>query len=322
MHLKPQAITEGIATAAAAVVLSLLSLHFPLMIFFYLLSALPIAVLAVRQRLAAAVTASLGAMALLAAIVGVGAGISFALYFLLVGCALGYGLSKGTDGFRRIGLGYFGCLAFLIGLMIIYQAVTGHAFVQVFFRQMQTATAQWLKVYAAAGHYSAAQIDRTAKVFGQALVQMKRDFPTMVLLIPFGISWILNLLLDLILARLQIAQPRVLSLSHWRLPKSLRDFLFIVLMGLLVAQLAGAGSNLYVLTLMGITTFVYGLMGLSCCFWFFNSRLPRESMGRKTVIVLIVMVVPSSLSILSILGVLDAYTPLRLRIILREGKRR
>lgn len=45
-------------------------------------------------------------------------------------------------------------------------------------------------------------------------------------------------------------------------------------------------------------------------------------MGRKTVIVLIVMVVPSSLSILSILGVLDAYTPLRLRIILREGKRR
>lgn len=108
MHLKPQAITEGIATAAAAVVLSLLSLHFPLMIFFYLLSALPIAVLAVRQRLAAAVTASLGAMALLAAIVGVGAGISFALYFLLVGCALGYGLSKGTDGFRRIGLGYFG----------------------------------------------------------------------------------------------------------------------------------------------------------------------------------------------------------------------
>ena len=62
MHLKPQAITEGIATAAAAVVLSLLSLHFPLMIFFYLLSALPIAVLAVRQRLAAAVTASLGAM--------------------------------------------------------------------------------------------------------------------------------------------------------------------------------------------------------------------------------------------------------------------
>jgi uncharacterized protein YybS (DUF2232 family) len=206
--------------------------------------------------------------------------------------------------------------------MIIYQAVTGHAFVQVFFRQMQTATAQWLKVYAAAGHYSAAQIDRTAKVFGQALVQMKRDFPTMVLLIPFGISWILNLLLDLILARLQIAQPRVLSLSHWRLPKSLRDFLFIVLMGLLVAQLAGAGSNLYVLTLMGITTFVYGLMGLSFCFWFFNRRLPRESMGRKTVIVLIVMVVPSSLSILSILGVLDAYTPLRLRIILREGKRR
>lgn len=322
MHLKPQAITEGIATAAAAVVLSLLSLHFPLMIFFYLLSALPIAVLAVRQRLAAAVTASLGAMALLAAIVGVGAGISFALYFLLVGCALGYGLSKGADGFRRIGLGYFGCLVFLIGLMIIYQAVTGHAFVQVFFRQMQTATAQWLKVYAAAGHYSAAQIGRTVKVFGQALVQMKRDFPTMVLLIPFGISWILNLLLDLILARLQIAQPRVLPLSHWRLPKSLRDFLFIVLMGLLVAQLAGAGSNLYVLTLMGITTFVYGLMGLSFCFWFFNRRLPRESMGRKTVIVLIVMVVPSSLSILSILGVLDAYTPLQLRIILREGKRR
>ena len=143
-------------------------------------------------------------------------------------------------------------------------------------------------------------------------------------MMPFFIAWANVVVCDTLLKRLKVPVTAMPSLSQWRVPRSLKTFLLIIVVFLLVVEIGGLTMipEIYTYTLMQIVYYVYILMGIGFLFWLVNRKRKKESMGLKVLIVAICLLVPFTSYIISMLGVADIYMNVRQLIEMKDGMKK
>ncbi|MGN0194127.1 MAG: DUF2232 domain-containing protein [Pseudoramibacter sp.] len=245
------------------------------------------------------------------------------LYLALAGIGLAWVYQREVDGKRRIAFAYLAIFISVIGGMVFYQLVHHTAFMSVLVKNIEAFGKNLTASYKDQAMFTKAQSAQVASAIESMINQTELMLPSFFLIAPFFAAWLLVLICDRVVKRTRAVAKPLKPLSHWMMSKPLRNFLLVLLIVLLITQwAAGSGNHIYITTLNELTDACFSMMGLSFLYWVFNRKLPRESMGRKIIICLVLMIIPSSVMLLSLLGVIDVYTNLRLVIILRDSTRR
>jgi uncharacterized protein YybS (DUF2232 family) len=245
------------------------------------------------------------------------------LYLALAGIGLAWVYEREMDGKGRIVSAYLAIFLTVIGGMVFYQILHHTSFISVLVKQIEAFGKNLMATYKNSAVFTKAQSAQVASAVESMIDETKLMVPSVFLILPFFVAWLLILACDQTVKRTRAAAKPLKPLSHWQMSKPLRNFLLVMLIVLLIAQwAAGSGDHIYITTLSELVDTCFSLMGLSFLYWVFNRKLPRESMGRKIIICLVLMIIPSSVMILSMIGVIDVYTNLRLVIVLRDSTRR
>lgn len=316
MRKKPNAITQATGFAAVAVITAVLCRFVPMVVVLYYFMPMPMALLAKRFRLRAALIPAIAASGVLFLLMPPLMALEFALYLLAVGGVISFAYAKNVRGFYKLAAAYVAQLVMFIAAIAIYQASTGKAFsdqIVAAFRESIKNAAQMSDLMDAANITQAA---------GTLIQQVKLLMPSVVLITPFFAAWILLLICDHTLKTRGIESSPVPPLSHWFMPRSASRFLLIILLVVFIANFTSGAQNIYIVTLTQLTDFAFGIMGLSFLFWVFNRRRNRESTGVKVVILVIcafLYVIMAEL--LPLIGIIDVYSNMRLHIMLRDKRR-
>ena len=318
--MKPKALTEGALLCALSVVLALMCYYLPFMIVLYIFIPIPIIVLCRRQGFAVSMISSVAAMFILFFLIDVVSAATFGMYMILVGCGLGYAYYKGKNGFSKMVAGYLSILITLFGMLIIAQVVTGQNFIEMTVTQMTEMSHQVVETYKEIGLLSPEQIGTMEGTLEQFMSSVKMTIPLSFLMAPFFIAWINIIFSDKLLKRLGMSVDPLPPLSAWRVPKSLKNVLVIVVVFLLIKEFGGFKSvpEIYSYTLMQLAYYVYVAMGFSFVFWWMNRKKKKESVGLKVLIVVISILIPFASYLISMLGVADIYINLRLIIQIKD----
>lgn len=245
------------------------------------------------------------------------------LYLALAGIGLAWVYEREVNGKKRMAAAYLAVFATVIGGMVFYQLVHHTAFMNTLVKDIEAFGKNVIATYKNSAVFTKAQSAQVTAAVNSLIDQTEEMLPSFFLIVPFFAAWLLILACDRTVKRTRAAAQPLKPLSHWAMPKPLRNFLLVMLIVLLIAQwAAGSGTHIYITTFSELVDTCFSLMGLSFLYWVFNRRRQRESLGRKILICLVLMIIPSSVMILSMIGVIDVYTNLRLVIILRDSTRR
>ena len=215
------------------------------------------------------------------------------------------------------------CLgAKIIGGMIVYQIVHHTAFIGVLAKGIEAYAKNLTASYQNTDIFTKSQMAQVQSAIDSLIDQTKQALPSFFLILPIFAAWILVIACDKTVSRTRPAAQPLRPISHWMMSKPLRNFLLILLIVLLIAQFTVGSGNIYVTTLNNLVDLGFSMMGLSFLYWLFNRRLPKESMGRKVLICIVLLIIPSSAMFLSLIGIVDVYTNMRLIIVLRDSGRR
>ncbi|MDD2413821.1 MAG: DUF2232 domain-containing protein [Eubacteriaceae bacterium] len=322
--MKTKAITEGALLCALTVLLSLLCYYVPLMIILYIFIPVPMVVLAKRQDMRTTVVSSLAASAILFFFIDMMSGLTFAFYLIIVGCGLGYCYKKQQSGFMKMATAYMGIFITLIAFLIVFQMLSGVSFIATLSKDFTTISEQVLQTYQSTGIFSADQMTTLTNSVGQIVTELKLMIPSAFLMAPFFVGWAICIGCDTILKKIKSQNVPLQPVSQWQAPRSLKNILLVLALFLLIVQFAGieAVPQIYVVTLIEITTLIYGVMGLSFVFWMINRKKDHEVMGWKILIVIVVLIIPMATTILAMIGILDGYTSLRAAIVMKDGEKK
>lgn len=311
--MKPKAIAEGGLLCAIAVLMACLCTYVPIFVIFYIFIPLPIVVCAQRQGFLTALISSVAASLIVFFLIDWMTALLYAMYFILVGCSLGWTYYKKQKGFIRIGAAYVAILITLIVSLVLLQMTAGVNFVDMLVREMTTIMNDVTKFYESSGLLSAEQFSAFSTAAQGILNNFKLLIPSAFLLAPAIVAWLNILLCDKMLIKLKADIIPFKPLSQWRLPRSLAIFLLFMTVGLSVVELIGkdAVPQIYTYTILEIVEFIYLLMGISFLFWFFNRKYEKEKTGIKILIILVIALISVAASIVSFIGIADIYLHLR-----------
>lgn len=306
---------------ALAVVIALFSSYVPFLLLLFFLIPVPMVILAEKQGFKVTLIASLAATLILLMFMDPLTAASYGIYMIFVGCGLGYMYYKRKDGFLKLAVAYCGVFAALILMLVLLQVLTGQNFVAMLTETIDTSSAQVMDVYRSLGAFPEDQLSLLQTAVDQMKETMKMVIPLAFLVAPFFIGWVNVLVSDVILKRMRMPVNPLLPLSRWRLPRSFKNFLILVVIALLVIDLAhiDAIPAVYTYTLMMIIYLLYFLMGISFVFWLINRKRTKESMGFKILIVVLCLLIPYISYIISFVGVADIYIDVRKFIENRDG---
>lgn len=323
-NMNVRSITEGGLICAIAVILALLCYYVPFMILLYIFIPVPIVVLTKRRGLRPAVIASIAASVLLFCFIDAMSALTYALYLVLVGCTIGWCYYKEKDGFIRLGVGYIAIFISLVISIVVLQKVSGTSLISDLSKEIDTGVQNAINLYQSQGLLSGDQLNTVTSQMNQLVENIKLMIPSAFLIMPFFVSWVNIILSDKILKRTGHSVKPLRPLSHWILPRSLKNFLMIVILFLLAAQIFQfeAIPQIYISTFDALTNFIFGLMGLSFIFWLIFRKRPKQTIGPKILTIVILMFIPFSSMILTLAGVVDVYTGIRYVIILRDEEKR
>ena len=243
-------------------------------------------------------------------------------YLALTGIGLSWMYEKEMSGKQRMIAAYAAVFLSIIGGMIVYQIVHHTAFIGVLAKGIETYAKNLTASYQNTDIFTKSQMAQVQSAIDSLIDQTKQALPSFFLILPFFAAWILVIACDKTVSRTRPAAQPLRPISHWMMSKPLRNFLLILLIVLLIAQFTAGSGNIYVTTLNNLVDLGFSMMGLSFLYWLFNRRLPKESMGRKVLICIVLLIIPSSAMFLSLIGIVDVYTNMRLIIVLRDSGRR
>lgn len=319
--MKTKAITEGAMLCALAVIIALFSSYVPFLLLLFFLIPVPMVILAEKQGFKVTLIAGLAATLILFMFMDPLTAGGYGIYMIFVGCSLGYMYYKRKDGFLKLAAAYAGIFAAIILIIILLQVLTGQNFVAMLTETIDTSSAQVMDVYRSLGAFPEEQLSLLQTAVDQMKETMKMVIPLAFLISPFFIGWANVLISDTILKRMRLQVKPLPQLSKWRLPRSFKNFLIMVVIILLVIDLAHIDTipAVYTYTLMMIIYLLYFLMGISFVYWLINRKRAKESMGLKILIVVLCLFIPYISYIISFVGVADIYIDVRKFIENRDG---
>lgn len=319
--MKTKAITEGALLCALAVVIALFSMYVPFLAVLLVFIPVPMVILTKKHGLKVSVVASLAATLILVFFMDPVSMALYGSYMIFVGCSLGYAYNKGKNGFVKLGIAYAGAFLALLFSIILLQIISGQNFIAMLTQIMDESSKDVLTLYNTMGMFSGEQMGQIQSAIDQGIKTMKMTIPMAFLISPFFVGWANVVLSDTILRRVKIDNEPLRSLSQWRVPTSLKNFLITIVIILLALDLfkIEAVPVIYTYTLTLVIYFIYFIMGLSFTFWFINRKRKKESRGLKILVIVGSIIVPIIASLVSIVGVADIYIDIRRFIENRDG---
>jgi len=315
--MKTRGITEGAMFCALAVILALASFYVPFLVILMFFIPVPMVVLGQRQGLKVSLIASVAATIIIALFLGPINALSFGALLLFVGCSLGYVYHRNASPVIKITAGYIGFGVVVIVSVAIYQFLMGVSFTTDLFQMLQTSTQEVITMYQTSGIMDANQLSTAKEAMDAQIINMKMIMPTAILLIPLVFGFANVAICDAILKRLRYSVKAITPLSQWRMPKSLKYFLFMLLMGSFMIDIfqVTAIPEMYLVNIMNMVYLVYFVMGLSLIFDFMEYKKIYNK-GLKVVVVLIAFFFQF---IVTMIGVADTY--MEIRKIFHEGSK-
>lgn len=321
--MNTKAITEGGVLCGIAVVMALLSYYVPFLLIFYIFVPLPIVVLSKRRGFITSFIASVAASAILFFFIDWPNAVVYAMYLVLVGCSLGFTYHKNYRGVIRMGVAYAAVLITLMGSLFLYQKLSGVVFMDSLMTEIQTAFSQVSHLYESTGLLSGEQLS-TLSGGGEAfLATFKMVIPTAFLVAPIFVAWLNILLCDRVLIRMEEEIIPLNPLSAWRLPRSLKVFMMLLVIVVSIFDFMESKPipEIYLFTITEIINLIFVIMGVSFCFWFFNRKRQKESVGIKVLIVILTLLISPVTYVLSLIGLADSFLRIRDIIGLKDQKK-
>ncbi|KNZ42572.1 YybS family protein [Acetobacterium bakii] len=315
--MKTRGITEGAMFCALAVILALACFYVPFIAILMLFIPVPIIVLGQRQGLKVSLVASVAATIIIALFLGPINALSFGALLLVVGCSLGYTYHRNGSPFIKITVGYLGFGLVVIALIASYQFLMGVSFTADFFQLIETSTKEAITLYETSGIMDTNQLSAAKETMNAQMINMKMIIPTAMLLIPLIFSFANVAISDGILKRLRYSVQGIKPLAQWQMPKSLKYFLFMLLMGSFILDIfqVTAIPEIYTVNIMNLVYLVYFVMGLSLIFDFMEYK-KQDNKALKVVVVMIALLLQF---IVTMIGVADTY--MEIRKIFHEGSK-
>lgn len=319
--MNTRAITEGGLMCGVAVIMALLCYYMPFFLVFYIFIPLPMVVLSKRQGFITALVASIAASIILFFFIDWMSGVVYAMYLILVGCSLGYTYYKDNNGLVRMLVTYGALLITLMASLYMVQVISGVPFISQLTAEMESAMGQVLNFYENSGLLNAEQFAQITVMSKSLLSTMKMVLPSAFLMTPALVAWLNVLLCDRVLKRLKADFTPLKPLTGWRLPRSLKLFMLLLLILTSVLDIVEQDvvPQIYLFTITQLVDYVFILMGLSFFFWLFNRKREKESTGIKIIIVLVCVIFSPLSYVLSLVGVADSFLHLREIISMKDA---
>lgn len=313
--MKTRGITEGAIFCAIAVILALASVYIPIFAILMFFIPVPMVALGKRHGLMVSVVASLAATIMIGMFLGPVNAISFGILLFFVGCSLGYAYYRNMGPVQKIIIGYLGFALVMIAAIVSYQFLMGVNFITLLSQSLDASTPEVLAIYQNTGVMDANQLLLKKEFIDAQVITMKMLIPSVVLLLPLVFGFVNVVSCDAILKRLGYTVKRMKPLRQWKMPKSLKYFLFIFLMGSFIISIFQVTviPEIYVINIMSLVYLVYFVMGLSFIFDF----MAYKKLTNKGIKVLVVFVALAFQFVVTMIGLADTY--MEIRKIFRKG---
>ncbi len=311
--MKTKGVAEGGIVSGLIVVIALISVYFPFSMTLTMLLTLflpvPVVVLGRRHNLMTSVISSLTAMLVLFLFVNPISALTLGVYFCAIGNTLVYGLSKGWNTARRlitVGL----VIVFIIFAGIgLFELITGQRYIELIVKESQVAMDMVLETYRQFGVIKGEQENLIGEAAQSFLKTIPLTIPAMLLILPFVMSWWINLLTVFTFKRLRMPIAPILPLSRWRADTPQKLFLVV----LFIAGWLPIG-DVYKMTFSLIMYTIYAVMGLSFIFYLIEVKRKKPSMWLKVLTVLVAVLFQPLTLLLTMVGMFDVFIDLKGRI--------
>ncbi|NLN97208.1 MAG: DUF2232 domain-containing protein [Eubacteriaceae bacterium] len=311
--MKTKGVAEGGIVSGLVVVIALISIYFPFSMTLTLLLTLflpvPIVVLGRRHNLMTSVISGVTAMLIMFLFVNPISALSLGVYFCAIGNTLVYGLSKGWNTARRIitvGL----VLVFIIFAGIgLFEIITGQRYIEMIASEAKVAMDAVLETYQKLGVFDAEQENLMGEAAQVFIKTIPMTIPAMLLILPFVMSWWINLLTGFTFKRLRMPIAPVLPLSYWKadMPQKVFVVVLFVVGWLPIGEVYKMTFNLIMYT-------IYGVMGLSFIYHLIETKTKKPSMLLKVLTVVATVLFQPVTLLLTMVGMFDFFIDLKGRI--------
>lgn len=307
--MKTRGITEGAMFCALAVILALASFYVPFLVILIFFIPVPMVVLGKRHGLMVSIIASLAATIIIGLFLGPVNAISFGILLFFVGCSLGYAYHRNVGPIQKIIVGYLGFALVVIAVIISYQFLMGVSFTTFLFQTLEAITQDVLAMYQNTGVMDANQLLLMKESMDAQIITIKMIIPSAILLLPliFGVVNVISC--DAFLKRLGYTVKGIKPLKDWRMPKSLKYFLFVFLMGSFLISIfqVTAIPAIYITNIMSFVYLAYFVMGLSLIF----DIMAYKKLTNKGLKVLVVFLALLFQFVVTMIGLADTYMEIR-----------
>lgn len=307
--MKTRGIIEGAMFCALAVILALASFYIPFLVILMFFIPVPMVVLGKRHGLKASIIASLAATIIIGLILGPANAISFGILLFFVGCSLGYAYQRNMGPIQKIIVGYLGSALLVIAVIVSYQFLMGVSFTTFLFQSLEVSASEVLAMYKNTGFMDANQLLLMKESIDAQMVTMKMIIPSVMLLLPLIFGVVNVICCDAFLKRLGYTVKGIKPLKDWQMPKSLKYFLFIFLMGSFIISIfqVTAIPAIYITNIMNFVYLVYFVMGLSLIF----DIMAYKKLTNKGLKVLVVFLALLFQFVVTMIGLADTYMEIR-----------
>lgn len=269
----------------------------------------PIAVLGRRHNLMTSVVSGLTAMLVLFLFVNPISALSLGVYFCAIGNTLVYGLNKGWNTARRIiTVGLVMVLIIFAGIGM-FEMITGQRYIEMIAKEAKVAMDMVLDTYRQLGVFDADQENIMGEAAQTFLKTIPMTIPAMLLILPFVMSWWINLLTGFTFKRLRMPIAPILPLSRWK--ADLPQKVFVIVM--FIAGWLPIGE-VYKMTFNLIMYAIYGVMGLSFIYYLIEIKTKKPSMWLKVLTVIATVLFQPVTLLLTMVGMFDFFIDLKGRI--------
>lgn len=311
--MKTKGVAEGGIVSGLVVVIALISIYFPFSMTLTMLLTLflpvPIAVLGRRHNLMTSVVSGLTAMLVLFLFVNPISALSLGVYFCAIGNTLVYGLNKGWNTARRIiTVGLVMVLIIFAGIGM-FEMITGQRYIEMIAKEAKVAMDMVLDTYRQLGVFDADQENIMGEAAQTFLKTIPMTIPAMLLILPFVMSWWINLLTGFTFKRLRMPIAPILPLSRWK--ADLPQKVFVIVM--FIAGWLPIGE-VYKMTFNLIMYAIYGVMGLSFIYYLIEIKTKKPSMWLKVLTVIATVLFQPVTLLLTMVGMFDFFIDLKGRI--------
>lgn len=319
--MKTRALTEGALMTALTVIAAVISYYIPLMTILLYFLPIPAVILSMRQGLKTAAISSVASVLLLLLFIDPFNAITMGSIVIIPGLALGWCYQKKKSGAYRLVAGFFAYLFCLFLTLYLSELVSGISFVQDYTNSLKAASETMTSVYSETGLFSEDELSSLTSQLDSMVNMVKLLMPAVFLLAAFFMSWITNLVCDFILRKLRIPYVALVPFYQWRMPNSLRLFLCILMLLMMLADTVAPESlQSYTFTIQFICMAIFVLMGYSFIDWWSRIILKRGGKAVRIISVVLIFIFPMMLTIMLFVGITDAFFPIRELILSRRNK--